>query len=612
MCVTALMVGSNVRMTRPPRVPSPHALREYAVVADGERGALIGPQGHYGWMCFPSWESPAVFTGLLGGRGSYQIAPADDWHVWGGYYEPRSLIWRSRWVTGDAVIECRQALARPATRDRAVLLCRIMARTGTARFRAALDLRSDFGRKAMGGASCHDGVWSVRSGDVRARWAGAGAARHRAGQGLVFEAEVGPGRFHDLVLELTVADAPDPAGPLDAARLWDGTESDWHACVPSCDDTLAPRDAQLAYAVLTGLTSTAGGMVAAATTSLPERSEAGRNYDYRYAWIRDQCYAGLAVAKHNARPELLDASVGFVAERILADGDHLKPAYTVDGGPVPEQQRLPLPGYPGADVMVGNHVTDQFQLDAYGEALQLFAAAARLDRLPKEASQATRVAVDAIVKRKDGPEAGIWETENRLWTHSRLACVAGLRAAAAAIGTAPEAGEWLGLADTILAETTRSSLSPEGHWWRAPDDDRVDASLLLPAIRGALRADDPRTIATLNAVRERLVDDGFVYRYRIDERPLGSGEGAFMLCGFFLALAEQQRGHTAAALRCFERVRTGCGTSGLFTEEYDVAQRQLRANLPQAFVHAGLLEAAASLLPVAEDGGALDHSPTRS
>jgi GH15 family glucan-1,4-alpha-glucosidase len=588
-------------------VATPHALRDYAVIADGERGVLIGPQGHHAWMCFPWWESPAVFSGLLGGRGNYSVSPADDWHVWGGYYEPGSLIWHSRWVSGDAVVECRQALARPASRDRAVLLCRMAVKAGTARLRAALDLRADFGRRPMGRASQAGGVWSMRSGDIRARWAGAPDARHRAGDGLVFEVDLAPGRFHDLVLELSTG---EPSGPLDAPHLWEATESDWHACVPTCEDTLAPRDAQLAYAVLTGLTSTAGGMVAAATTSLPERSEAGRNYDYRYAWIRDQCYAGQAVAAHGARPELLDASVGFVAERILADGDRLKPAYTVDGGPVPEQQRLPLPGYPGADVVIGNHVTDQFQLDAYGEALQLFSAAARMDRLPKEAAEATRVAVDAISKHRDEPEAGIWETENRLWTHSRLTCVAGLRAAAAAIGAAPEAGEWLAMADLMLAETTRSSLSPDGYWRRAPDDGRVDASLLLPPVRGALAADDPRTVATLAAVRDQLVEDGFVYRYRIDEQPLGSGEGAFMLCGFFLALAEHQQGHRAEALRCFERSRSGCGTSGLFTEEYDVAQRQLRANVPQAFVHAELLETASRLLEFPPDGRSSRSEPT--
>ena len=231
-------------MTDVRQVAIPHALREYAFVADGERGALIGPQGHYAWMCFPSWDSPAVFTSLLGGRGDFQIAPADDRHVWGGYYEPRSLIWRSRWITGHTVVECRQALARPATPDRAVVLCRIESKRGQARVRATLDLRANFGRRAMTQVSRDDGVWSMRSGDVHARWAGAAGARHRNGEALVFEIDVDPGEFHDLVLELRTG-SPG-AGPLDATRLWEATESDWHTSVPPCDDTVAPRDAQLA------------------------------------------------------------------------------------------------------------------------------------------------------------------------------------------------------------------------------------------------------------------------------------------------------------------------------------------------------------------------------
>jgi GH15 family glucan-1,4-alpha-glucosidase len=244
----------------------------------------------------------------------------------------------------------------------------------------------------------------------------------------------------------------------------------------------------------------------------------------------------------------------------------------------------------------GNRVTGQFQLDALGEALQLFAAAARADRLPDDAARAVRVAVDAIARTWRRPDAGIWEIEDRHWTHSRLTCVGGLRAAAAALATPREAPTWLGLADTILAETTRTGLTASGRWKRAPDDERVDASLLIPAVRGTLPAGDPRTVATLEAVRQDLVKDGFVYRYRPDERPLGEAEGAFLLCGFFLALAEHRHGETARAAARFERIRSGCSTTGLFTEEYDTRQRQLRANLPQAFVHALLLEAATRLM----------------
>jgi GH15 family glucan-1,4-alpha-glucosidase len=115
---------------------------------------------------------------------------------------------------------------------------------------------------------------------------------------------------------------------------------------------------------------------------------------------------------------------------------------------------------------------------------------------------------------------------------------------------------------------------------------------LLPSIRGAIPAKDPRTVATLDAVRAELSQDGFVYRFRPDQRPLGEAEGAFLLCGFVMALADHQQGNDLAAVRWFERNRTACGPPGLLTEEYDVVQRQLRGNLPQAFVHALMFETA--------------------
>jgi alpha,alpha-trehalase len=335
-------------------------------------------------------------------------------------------------------------------------------------------------------------------------------------------------------------------------------------------------------------------MVAAATTSLPERAEAGRNYDYRYAWIRDQCYAGQGAAAAGAYP-LLDHAVRFVSARLQADGDQLAPAYMVHGDRVPDQRRLDLPGYPGGYDLIGNWVNKQFQLDAFGEALLLFATAARRGRLDSGAWQAARIAADAIGARWREPDAGIWELDDQEWTHSRLTCVAGLRAVAGAGRQPALAAGWSALADAILADTTARATHPSGRWQRSPDDPGLDAALLLPPVRGALPADDPRTIATLRACGEELTEDGYAYRFRHDERPLAEAEGAFLLCGFMMALAQHQQGNQLEAARWFERNRAACGPAGLFSEEYDVTQRQLRGNLPQAFVHALMLECSARL-----------------
>ena len=288
--------------------------------------------------------------------------------------------------------------------------------------------------------------------------------------------------------------------------------------------------------------------------------------------------------------------MSFVSQRVLADGPELKPAYTVTGGRVPNQHRVALPGYPGGTDIIGNHVNRQFQLDAVGEVVQLLATAAEQDRLDVDGWRALETAVAVIEQRWTDVDAGIWELEPRRWTHSRLACIAGLRAAArVAPGSGRTGAMWSTLADRILAVTSHAAVGEDGAWQRSEDDSRIDAALLIASIRGALNVGDPRSVATFRAVSEQLVEDGYVYRFRHDALPLGQAEGAFLLCGFMMSMRHQVAGNRSAALRWFERTRAACGPSGLFSEEYDVRQRQMRGNLPQAFVHALLLESAALL-----------------
>jgi hypothetical protein len=575
----------------------PHVLREYALIADGERGGLIGPHGDLVWMCAPGWDADAVFSPLIGGGGAYALTPADARYVWGGYYEPGSLIWRSRWVGSGAVIECREALAFPGDAHRAVLLRQVIAVRGDARVRVVLAPRAGFGEHASSRLTLENGIWSGRSGPLHWRWQGGGPARprsdgHSRSEMLALDLAVPAGTSHDLVLELS--DNLLARQPVDPGRAWRATEAGWARIRPELTGTIAPRDALHAWAVLRGLTAREGGMVAAATTSLPERAGADRNYDYRYAWIRDQVYAVMAAASAGAH-DLLDTATAFVTARLLEDGPKLRPAYTVTGGPVPAERSLGLPGYPGGSDKVGNWVTQQFQLDAFGESLQLLATAARLDRLSAQGQRAARLAAEAIAQRWRDPDAGIWEIDNRHWTHSRLACVAGLHSIAALPAAPTSLRDCSALADTIFATTARHACHPDGYWQRSPDDPRPDAALLLPAVRGALPGTDPRTVATVRAVRDQLAQEEYVYRFRHDQRPLGDAEGAFLLCGFFMALAEHQQGNQLSAIRYFERNRAACGPPGLLSEEFDVAQRQLRGNLPQAFVHALLLECAATL-----------------
>ena len=569
---------------------APHVLRDYALLADGERGALVGPRGDIVWLCFPYWDSDAIFASLIGGDSDYLVCPTGR-YVWGGYYEPGSLIWRSRWVTEQGTVECREALSFPTEGDRAVLLRRITALGGPATLDVELRPRAGFDRHPVTELAASNGVWTGRTGDTFLRWqSGAGA---RSSDGAVrLRLELDAGQSHDLVLELSTRERTEPLPP--AAELWRATESAWQREVPALSGCLAPRDSRHSYAVLRGLTSASGGMVAAATTSLPERADAGRNYDYRYVWIRDQAYAGQAAATAGT-PALLDDAVRFVSERLLEHGDRLAPAYTSQGNPIPDQRHLNLPGYPGGYDLVGNWVTKQFQLDAFGEALLLLAAAGRLDRLEAEHWRAAELAATAIEQRWQQPDAGIWEIDNRPWTHSRLTAAAGLKAIAAVAPRSSAGTGWLALADRIVAHTSEHALHPSGRWQRSPDDEKVDGALLFPPLRGALPMDDPRSLATLQAFLGDLTLDGYAYRFRHDERPLPDAEGSFLLCGFGVALSLQAAGDPVEARAWFERTRAACGPPQLLSEEFDAHQHQLRGNLPQAFVHALMLECACRL-----------------
>src|SRR5262249_36820426 len=255
---------------------------------DGERGILVGPRGDFSWLCFPYWDSEPVFSSLIGGAGTRAVTPTSPF-VWGGYYEQGGLIWRNRWVTQEnAIVECREALALPTAARRAVVLRRVVACGGEAHVSVCLAVRAGFGEEPLVDLRRDDaGVWLGRSGEVRFRWAGGDRAEvlhdERGDSYLRLELDLAEGEHHDLTLELVHDDQELELPDADAA--WAGTEAAWRERVPRLELGVAQRDARHAVAVLTGLTSSTGGTVAAATGSLPERAGRGRNYDYRYVWI---------------------------------------------------------------------------------------------------------------------------------------------------------------------------------------------------------------------------------------------------------------------------------------------------------------------------------------
>ena len=306
-------------------------------------------------------------------------------------------------------------------------------------------------------------------------------------------------------------------------------------------------------------------MVAAATTSLPERAEQGRNYDYRYAWIRDQCFAGQAAAAVGGR-DLLDSAVALRrATGCSTTGRSCARRTPSTADPVPDERRLDLPGYPGApDVGSATGCNKQFQLDAFGEALLLFAAADRADRLDADGWQGGRRSRSTRSSSgRHEPDAGIWELEPT--TLGAFPPDLRGRAAVPSPAARPERPAELGGARRpLVADVVAATACTPTDAGSAPrDDPEVDAALLLPgAPRRRPRRRPAQPSRRWRAVVDELAEDGYVYRFRHDDRPLHEAEGAFLLCGFHLALASHQQGDVGGALRWFERNRGALRTAG--------------------------------------------------
>ena len=286
------------------------------------------------------------------------------------------------------------------------------------------------------------------------------------------------------------------------------------------------------------------------------------------------------------------SAVRFVTERLLADGPDLKPAYTVAGGAVPGERSLQLPGYPGGSDIVGNHARNQFQLDIFGEALLLFAAAARHDRLDGEGYRAVTTAVAAITERWQQPDAGIWELDNRALD----AFPTDLCGRPARHRRLPhhlhDAARWSGAGRRHRRRYRRLPASPAGRWQRAP---RRRAGRRVAAAASAARRrcppHDPRSRRDpCRGPCRHSPDRATSTASATTSGPLHEAEGAFILCGFLMALAITNRATRSLRDPLFRTQPRRLRPPGLFCEEYDVGQRQLRGNLPQAFVHALLLE----------------------
>lgn len=220
----------------------PQSLRDYAFLADGYRGALIGPRGDVSWLCAPTWDSPAMFSQLIGGRGTFAITPSETF-VWGGYYEPGTRIWVSRWTTTDCHLQCREALGVPSDPHTLVLLRHLEAGGQPSSVDVTLDICAEFGTTRSTARRDESGRWVFEAGDLHCRLTGAGDGELDAEGVLRLRLDLSPGQEHDLVLE--VSDRSLNRRPLvDVCAAWSATRNHWAESVPEFGRSAAPRDSQ--------------------------------------------------------------------------------------------------------------------------------------------------------------------------------------------------------------------------------------------------------------------------------------------------------------------------------------------------------------------------------
>jgi GH15 family glucan-1,4-alpha-glucosidase len=399
-----------------------------------------------------------------------------------------------------------------------------------------------------------------------------------------------------------------PQGAIDACQALERTQTFWRQWSDRCPDvgpwTEAAKRSLITLKALTF--SPTGGIVAAATTSLPEHLGGVRNWDYRYCWLRDASYTLLAFM-HLGYYEEARAWRDWLIRAIAGSPDQIQIMYGVAGERwLPELVVPWLPGYENSPpVRIGNAAHQQLQIDVTGEVIDAMALARKAGMEMSERGRAMRpVILEYLNKAWRQPDEGIWEVRSgrHHFVHSKvMAWVAFDRSAIAFAveGSGEDANRWRAVADEIHAEVCEKGFDRGlNSFVQAYGSKRLDASLLLMPLVGFLPANDPRIRGTLRAIEQRLLIGGeFVLRYE-PENPqdgLPAGEGAFLACSFWLVDNYILQGRRFEARRLFERLLSRCNDVGLLAEEFDPASSRMLGNFPQAYSHVGLINCALNL-----------------
>jgi GH15 family glucan-1,4-alpha-glucosidase len=579
-------------------------IEDYALIGDCETGALVGRDGSIDWLCFPCFDSPACFTALLGTpeHGRWLVAPAGGIRDVRRHYRDGTLILETDYETDDGAVTLVDCMPPRAKNPNVVRL--IVGKRGQVRMRVEFTIRMDYGSLVPWVRRVDGGLLAVGGPDalvLRTPVELRGVDFRHVGEFTVSEGERVPFTLTWFPSHLPQPPDKDPGEEIRA------TERRWQEWSARCRYEGEWRETVLRSLItLKALTYTpTGGLVAALTTSLPERLGGVRNWDYRYCWLRDSTFA-LHALMIGGYVEEARAWREWLLRAIAGKPDQVSILYGVMGERRLPELELPwLPGYEGsAPVRIGNAACNQFQLDVYGEVMDSLHFARRVGLEPDENTWRVQTALTEFVESAwTLPDEGLWEVRGprRHFTHSKVMAWVALDRAVKEVerfGLKGPAARWREARDRIHAEVCAKGFDATiGSFVQYYGCKDVDASLLMIPLVGFLPATDPRMVGTVKAIEERLVAGGFVSRYaaapHVDGLP--PGEGAFIACTFWLADNLALQGRVAEAREIFERVISIRNDVGLLSEQYDRARHRLVGNFPQVFSHVGLINTAQNL-----------------
>lgn len=579
----------------------PALIEDYALLGDCETAALVSRQGSIDWLCLPHFSSPACFASLLGAEdnGHWSIAPKAPARCTRRYLD-HTLVLETTFETDDGRALLLDFMP---LRERNPDVVRIVRGVGgTLAMCMELVLRFDYGHTVPWVTRLEDGALRAIAGPDMAVLRTPAPLR---GENLktLSDFTIHEGESISFVLSYapSTEDAPQSADPEQALRETVGFWQDWAG--RACLHGEYAKDLERSLITLKALTYRhTGGIVAAPTTSLPERLGGKRNWDYRYCWLRDATFTLLALMNAGYFEEAR-AWRDWLLRAVAGSPDQVQIMYGIRGERNLLEWEIPwLDGYQGSrPVRVGNAASQQLQLDVYGEIADALLHA-HLAGIPASADDVNlHTALNQhLATIWEQPDEGIWEVRSgpQHFTFSKvMAWVAFDRAVKAwekfHVGSGVE--RWRELRERIHADVCHKGYNSQlGSFTQAYGSDQLDASLLLIPQVGFLPYEDPRIRGTIQAIEKHLMQDGFVLRYRTEQTNDGlpEGEGVFLACSFWMVSALRMLGREQDAKALFERLLALRNDVGLLAEEYGPKEKRQLGNFPQALSHIALINAA--------------------